>query len=71
MRNGAWESFWKSLLTPFLSWTRIVLLNRMTEQLFGYRREELIGQTVELLVLESLRVSHERHRAQYLTHSAR
>jgi PAS domain S-box-containing protein len=29
---------------------RIVLLNRVTEKLFGYRREELLGQPFELLV---------------------
>src|SRR5579871_3926192 len=45
---------------------RIVLLNRMAEQLFGYTREELLGQTVEALVPEALRKAHERHRVQYL-----
>jgi PAS domain S-box-containing protein len=45
---------------------RIVLLNRMTEQLFGYSREELLGQTVEVLVPEALRVAHVRNRAQYV-----
>jgi len=47
---------------------RIVLLNRMAEQLFAYSREELIGQPVELLVPESLRPAHQRHREQYLSH---
>ena len=32
---------------------RIVLLNRMAEQLFGYTREELLGQTVEALLTQS------------------
>src|SRR4029079_10793302 len=46
---------------------RIVLLNRMAEQLFGYTREELLGQTVETLVPEALRQAHnKRHRVQYL-----
>jgi two-component system, cell cycle sensor histidine kinase and response regulator CckA len=45
---------------------RIVLLNRMAEQLFGYTREELLGQTVEALVPEALREAHKRHRVQYL-----
>ena len=45
---------------------RIVLLNRMAEQLFGYTREELLGQTVEALVPEALRNAHLRHRSQYL-----
>lgn len=47
---------------------RIVLLNRMAERLFGYAREELLGQTVETLMPEALRGAHERHRAQYLNH---
>ena len=37
---------------------RIVLLNRVTEDLFGYRREELLGQPVELLVPENLLATH-------------
>jgi PAS domain S-box-containing protein len=45
---------------------RIVLLNRMAEQLFGYTREELLGQTVEALVPEAVRHAHKRHRSQYL-----
>jgi PAS domain-containing protein len=32
---------------------RIVFLNRMAEQLFGYTRKELLGQTVEVLVRDS------------------
>jgi PAS domain S-box-containing protein len=46
---------------------RIVLLNRMAEQLFGYTREELLGQTVDALVPEALREAHKRHREQYLS----
>jgi len=45
---------------------RIILLNRMAEQLFGYTREELLGQTVETLVPEALRKAHKHHRVQYL-----
>ena len=37
---------------------RIVLINAQTERLFGYRREELIGQQVELLVPERIRADH-------------
>jgi protein-histidine pros-kinase len=44
---------------------RIQLVNAQTEQLFGYRREELIGQWVELLVPERFRRSHPRHRDGY------
>lgn len=35
---------------------RIVLINRETEKLYGYRRSELIGQSVETLVPERFRV---------------
>lgn len=37
---------------------RILLVNRETERLFGYRREELLGQTIELLAPERLRAAH-------------
>lgn len=47
---------------------RIVLLNRMAEQMFGYAREELLGQTVEALVPEHLRSAHVWHRSRYLQH---
>ena len=44
---------------------RIVLLNAATESIFGYRREELLGQPVECLIPESARGRHEAHRAGY------
>lgn len=47
---------------------RIVLLNRMAERVFGYTREELLGQTVEALLPESLRELHKKHRSEYLLH---
>ena len=34
---------------------RIALVNAQTERQFGYRRDELIGQRVEVLVPEALR----------------
>jgi len=40
----------------------IVLVNRLTEKLFGYSREELIGQSVETLVPERFRAGHPAHR---------
>jgi PAS domain S-box-containing protein len=46
---------------------RIVLVNARTEALFGYRRDELLGRPVELLVPER---SRERHVAQRLGYVA-
>lgn len=40
----------------------IVLINSQTEKLFGYRREELVGQPVELLVPMGDRSKHVGHR---------
>jgi len=43
----------------------IVLVNAQTERVFGYRREELLGQPVELLVPERYGKVHTRHRTNY------
>ncbi|MFH8448079.1 PAS domain S-box protein [Streptomyces fungicidicus] len=43
----------------------IRLVNAQTEALFGYRREELLGQAVELLVPRRLRGHHTLHRNAY------
>ncbi len=40
----------------------IVFVNSQTEKLFGYRREELLGQAVEMLVPERFREAHPRQR---------
>jgi PAS domain-containing protein len=37
---------------------RIMLVNAQTERLFGYRRDELIGQPVEVLVPDAVRDIH-------------
>jgi PAS domain S-box-containing protein len=47
---------------------RILLLNLVTEKLFGYKREELLGQTVDILVPDALRAGHAQHRAHYWDH---
>lgn len=44
---------------------RIVLLNLATERSFGYSREELQNQPVEILVPEALESRHRQHRADY------
>ena len=45
---------------------RIVLVNAQTETLFGYAREELLGQPVELLMPERHRHAHVGHRDGYI-----
>jgi PAS domain S-box-containing protein len=45
----------------------IVLMNRIAEEMFGYQRDELIGQSVDLLVPDAVRPGHHRHRDDYLT----
>jgi PAS domain S-box-containing protein len=46
---------------------RIVMLNSQTERLFGYRREQLLGLHVEVLVPDRYRGSHAEHREDYFT----
>jgi PAS domain S-box-containing protein len=45
---------------------RVVLVNSQAEKWFGYAREELIGQPVEILLPERFRQRHVGHRAGYL-----
>ena len=46
---------------------RIMLVNAQTEELFGYTRDELVGQWVELLMPERFRRPHPKHRGNYFT----
>jgi PAS domain S-box-containing protein len=44
---------------------RIVMVNHEIERLFGYRREELIGRPIDILVPERLRAQHFQYRFEY------
>lgn len=44
----------------------VVLVNAQTERLFGYGREELLGQPVEILVPQRFRGDHVAHRDGYM-----
>ena len=44
---------------------RIILLNRATENMFGYDRADLLGEPVEILIPEEVRPRHHGHRARY------
>jgi len=46
----------------------IVLVNRETERLFGYTRDELVGQPIERLVPERFRDGHPDVRQEFLKH---
>ena len=48
---------------------RIVLINAQAETLFGYPREELLGESVDRLVPDRFREVHPSHRARYFTDS--
>lgn len=44
----------------------IVMVNKRTERLFGYTRNELLGQPVEVLVPEAMQMQHINHRNRYM-----
>jgi PAS domain S-box-containing protein len=46
----------------------ICLVNRQAETMFGYQRQELVGQLVELLVPARVSAGHPAHRAAYFAH---
>ncbi|EPR66420.1 PAS domain S-box protein [Cyclobacterium qasimii] len=44
---------------------QIVLINAQTERLFGYKKEELLGKEVELLIPDEFLKHHSAHRTKY------
>lgn len=46
---------------------RMALVNSQTERLFGYPREQLLGQPIEMLVPDRFRSRHPGHRAHFFT----
>ena len=49
---------------------RILLANRQAEQLFGYAHDELLDQSIDVLVPEAARTAHPSLRAGYLRNAA-
>ena len=45
----------------------IAVANEQAEQMFGYTREQLLGNKIEILIPERLRESHVGHRSHYAT----
>ena len=43
----------------------ILLVNHFAEVIFGYEKNELIGQKIEILLPESIRTSHVSHHEAY------
>jgi len=74
---GAQKTVAEALLSPFIleaipdalvavnQQGVIIQVNSQTEAMFGYTRDELIGQSIELLVPERQRPNHDQHRAEY------
>jgi PAS domain S-box-containing protein len=44
---------------------KIALINSQTEKLFGYQRNELLGQSVEVLIPKRFQPQHPHHRADF------
>jgi PAS domain S-box-containing protein len=44
---------------------KILIVNNEIERMFGYRRGELVGQSVDILVPEGMRTRHVQHRREF------
>ena len=62
--RGLLESAPDAIITVERAGT-IALVNSQTERLFGYHRDELLGQPIELLLPERFRSTHLAHREAY------
>ena len=47
---------------------KIQMVNAQTERIFGYKREEILGREVEILIPERFHSNHTRHRLGYIEH---
>ena len=48
---------------------KIINFNKFAETQFGYPKEELIGKTVDVLVLAKIHAVHHKHREGFYKHS--
>ncbi len=69
------EELWRALLESASDGVvvvdqmgRILLVNVQASQMFGYHRDELIGQIIEMLVPEQVRDAHVDHRRRFYGH---